>query len=312
MKMKTATVEKLRKQVSALSKFGRQSLRGEDIDQLLHEATRLVSEAMDVDLVKVLELLPDGQKLLVREGVNWKPGVVGHATIPAHEGSPAGHALRTDEAVISENLAKERRFEIPALLIEHSVMSTVNVMIACADGPFGVLEVDAQQPRQFGQDDIDFMQNYANLLAAAIDRVNATRNLAESAGKLDVLANELQHRMNNMLATIGAVARSSRTKYASVEEFVEAFESRLGAIARVHNLLGHQGTTGTSIREILGQELAAFGAVEGETVIERGPDILLPLKASRGFGDGLPRTCDQCRQARGTFRKGRPDRCFLG
>ncbi len=186
--MKSATAEKLRKQVSALSKFGGESLRSENIDELLHEATRLVSEAMDVDLVKVLELLPDGQKLLVREWVNWKPGVVGHATIPAHEGSPAGHALRTDQAVISENIAKERRFEIPELLIEHGVMSMVNVMIGCADGPFGVLEVDAQRPRQFGQDDIDFMQNYANLLAAAIDRVNTHRTLAESARKLDFLA----------------------------------------------------------------------------------------------------------------------------
>lgn len=72
--------------------------------------------------------------------------------------------------------------------------------------------------------------------------------------------------------------RSARTKYARVEEFVDSFESRLGAIARVHNLLGRRGTTGISIREILGQELAAFGAVEGETVLERGPDILLPSK----------------------------------
>jgi hypothetical protein len=29
---------------------------------------------VNVDPVKVLELLPDGQNLLVREGVNWKPG----------------------------------------------------------------------------------------------------------------------------------------------------------------------------------------------------------------------------------------------
>lgn len=39
---------------------------------------------------------------------------------------------------------------------------------------------------------------------AAIDRVNTHRDLAESAEKLDFLAHELQHRMNNMLATIGA------------------------------------------------------------------------------------------------------------
>jgi GAF domain-containing protein len=179
--MKSASAEKLRKQVSALAKFGGDSLRSEDIDELIREATRLVSEAMDVDLVKVLQLLPDGQNLLVREGVNWKPGVIGHAKIPAHEGSAAGYALRTDKAVVSEDVAKERRFQIPQLLAEHGVRSTVNVVIRCEHGPFGVLEVDAQRPRQFGQDDIDFMQNYANLLAAAIDRVNAHQELIQNA-----------------------------------------------------------------------------------------------------------------------------------
>jgi two-component sensor histidine kinase len=282
--MKNANAEKLRKQVTALARFGAQSLRSENIDELLHEAAHLVSQAMDVDLVKVLELLPDNENFLVREGVNWKPGVIGRAKIPAHAGSPAGYALRTDKAVTSEDVAKERRFEIPELLIEYGVRSMVNVLIGCKDGPFGVLEVDAQRPRQFGQDDIDFMQNYANLLAAAIDRVNTHRELAEGARKLDVLAHELQHRMNNMIATIRAVARSARTTYANVDEFVEAFDDRLGAIARVHNLLGRYGTENIRIREILRQELAAYGVAESEKVVmERGPDITLPPRQAEAL-----------------------------
>lgn len=281
--MGSASADKLRKQVSVLARFGGRSLRSGNLDELLQEATRLVSEAMDIDLVKVLQLLPDGQDLVMRAGVNWKPGVVGHAKIPAHEGSPAGHALRTDQAVISEDIAKERRFETPELLIEHGVRSMVNVVIRSEHGPFGVLEVDAQRPRQFDQDDIDFLQNYANLLAAAVDRVNTHQELVESARKLDVLAHELQHRMNNMLATIRAVARSARTKYTNVDEFVEAFDNRLGAIARVHNLLGRPETTDISIREILRQELAAYGAVEGEKVVESGPDTAVSPKQAEAL-----------------------------
>ena len=48
--------QKLRKQVSTLAEFGKQALRSEDISGLLEEATRLASDAIDVDLVKVLEL----------------------------------------------------------------------------------------------------------------------------------------------------------------------------------------------------------------------------------------------------------------
>ena len=163
--------EKLRKQVATLAGFGGRALRSSNIDELLQDATRLVSDVVEVDLVKVLELLPDGRNLLVRAGVNWNPGVVGRATIPADGGSSAGHALRTDAPVIPD-IDTETRFKTPSLLIEHGVKSTVNVVIRGDRGPFGVLEVDSRQHRLFGQDDIGFLQNYANLLASAIDRVN--------------------------------------------------------------------------------------------------------------------------------------------
>jgi GAF domain-containing protein len=149
---------------------------------VLQEATQLVSDAIEVDLVKVLELLPDGQKLLVRAGVNWNPGIVGHATISAGGGSAAGHALRTNTPVISD-LATEERFTTPSLLLEHRVKSTVNVVIRGQDGPFGVLEVDSRERRSFGQDDINFLQNYANLLASTVDRINKQCELAENVKK---------------------------------------------------------------------------------------------------------------------------------
>src|SRR6476659_3498589 len=127
-KVPHSEAHKLRRQVSTLSEFGKRALRSDDIDGLLQEATRLVSDAIDVELVKVLELLPGGENLLVRAGVNWNPGVGGHAEIPAHEGSPAGYALHTNQPVITEDTERDVRFEIPKLLIEHSVKSTVNVV----------------------------------------------------------------------------------------------------------------------------------------------------------------------------------------
>jgi two-component sensor histidine kinase len=75
-----------------------------------------------------------------------------------------------------------------------------------------VLEVDSRQLRKFEQDDIDFFQNYANLLASAIDRVRIQRELAERALRQEMLGHELQHRINNMLATIQAIARRTRAK----------------------------------------------------------------------------------------------------
>ena len=70
-------VERFRKQQGVLAAFGKHALRTNDLDELLHGATRHVSDALEVDLVKILELLPGGRSLLVRAGVNWAPGSLG-------------------------------------------------------------------------------------------------------------------------------------------------------------------------------------------------------------------------------------------
>lgn len=83
--------------------------------------------------------------------------------------------------MISRDIATETRFEIPPLLVEHGVKSMVNVIIAGDHEPFGVLEVDASEHRDFDEDDIAFLRNYANLLAAAIERFRANETLANAA-----------------------------------------------------------------------------------------------------------------------------------
>jgi len=272
--------EKLRKQVATLASFGGRALRTGNIGELLQEATQLVSDAVEVDLVKVLELLPDGENLLLRAGVNWNPGVVGHATIPADDGSPAGHALRTDAPVISDT-DTETRFKIPSLLIEHGVKSTVNVVIRGDRGAFGVLEVDSRQHRFFGQDDINFLQNYANLLASAIDRVHKHNELEDSIKKQEFLLHELHHRVNNMLMTISAVARLTRTNSKDIDQFTKGLDDRLAALARSHALLSRPGKTTATIKEILSQELSAQGGVQGGNLSQHGPEISLPSKQAQ-------------------------------
>jgi len=274
---------KLRKQVSTLAEFGKGALQVDDVGALLQEATRLVSDAIEVDLVKVLEVLPDGETMLVRAGVNWGPGVVGHAKIPANEGSAAGYALQICEPVISENVATEARFKIPMLLIQHGVKSTVNVLIRGEDKPFGILEVDSRKLRSFTQDDVDFLQNYANLLSSAIKRVNAQARLAESAQHERVLRHELQHRINNMLTTIRALARRTRARSPSLDHFAKSFDDRLAAIARTHALLSRTETSAVPMRELLAQELSAHGAVEGETLTQRGPELLISARQTQAL-----------------------------
>ena len=75
----TTYPDQLRKQ-TVLAKFGELALKSDDLDKILTEACRLVGEAFGTDLAKVMKLSADGETLLVRAGVGWKPGIVGVLT----------------------------------------------------------------------------------------------------------------------------------------------------------------------------------------------------------------------------------------
>ncbi len=162
----------LRRQ-AVLARFGELALRSDNLDEILIEACRLVGDALGTDLAKVMELQADGTSLSVRAGVGWKPGVVGEVMLEATDHSLEGHALRTGEPMISPDIATENRFTYPPFLIENGVKAVANVVIIGGQDrpPFGILEVDSRTPRQFTGIDTAFLRSYANLLAAAVDRL---------------------------------------------------------------------------------------------------------------------------------------------
>ncbi|WP_458096378.1 HWE histidine kinase domain-containing protein [Roseomonas sp. WA12] len=170
--------EALLRQQTALARFGELALKSEDTDEILTEACRLVAEALGTNLAKVVEVQDDRRTLLVRAGIGWKPGVVGQIRIPLQDESSEGHALKTGEPVISPDIDQETRFHYPDFLKENGVRAIANVLIIGGrDRPhYGILQVDSREPRQFTENDLSFLRSYANLLAAAVDRL---RVLAE-------------------------------------------------------------------------------------------------------------------------------------
>ncbi len=167
------------RQQALLAELGRRALSGVDFEGLLEEAARLSALGLETRYAKVLEYLPELNRLLVRAGVGWEPGVVGHATLGAELDSPAGYALHTGKPVISNHLSEESRFRTPELLAQHGVQRAVNVILLGEGKPFGVLEVDGQQPGAFSEHDVDFLQGMANLLGVALERRQAEQALRQ-------------------------------------------------------------------------------------------------------------------------------------
>ncbi|GEP11432.1 PAS domain S-box protein [Methylobacterium gnaphalii] len=164
-----------------LGDFGDFALHSEDLDEVLTEACRLVGEALGTDRAKVLEIQDGGSELLVRAGVGWGPSVVGQVRLLMSERTSETFSIRQRKPVISQDIRLENRFEIPQFMKEAGVVALVNVPIFVpGQKPYGLLQVDASEPREFGQDDIEFLRTYAAIIGPVIDRLRKIRSLRAS------------------------------------------------------------------------------------------------------------------------------------
>ncbi len=173
------------RQQEAVARLGRHALEASELNTLMDEAVQVVSETLEVEFAKVLELLPNDDRLLLRAGVGWQAGLVGSAVVGTDESSQAGYTLRTDDPVVVENLRTETRFAGPSLLTDHGVVSGVSVVIAVQDRQYGVLGAHTAEPRQFGDDEVVFLTAVAAILGQALERATAqaARDQAERALK---------------------------------------------------------------------------------------------------------------------------------
>lgn len=115
------------------------------------------------------------------------------------------------------------------------------------------------------------------ILFTAYLRDITERKRAAEAEK--TLIGELQHRSNNLLAVIQAIAHRSLSGNSPLVKEREKFEARLQALARTHQQLTRSSWSGVNLREILNSELEPFSA---RTKIE-GVDVLLGPQAAQNF-----------------------------
>ena len=195
------------RQQEVVTELGQQALEDDDLDQLMHDASEAVADTLDNDYCKVLELLPSGDEVFLRQGVGWQDGLVGNATVPTDLDSQAGYTLISEEPIIVDDLRTEERFSGPDLLVDHDVVSGISVIIGTVEEPWGILGTHTTDRREFTEYDVNFVQSVANLLAAAIERheyqdeLEATVcELKKSNTRLDSFASMLAHELRNPVA----------------------------------------------------------------------------------------------------------------
>jgi two-component sensor histidine kinase len=229
------------RQQELLAELGVLALQGTNFIGMLNHTARMTAEGLRAEYCKVLEYIPAENRFLVRAGVGWSEGVVGHATVGADLASPAGYALRTGKPVISNHLENEQRFRTPELLVEHGVRRAMNVILQGDGSPFGVLEVDSRSEGEFNEHDVAFLQGAANILGMAIEQQQYQRKLQVALDRHQILLKEVNHRVKNSLQVVSSMLhlQAKAVGDPALSEQLNEASTRILAVGRAYERLAY-------------------------------------------------------------------------
>jgi signal transduction histidine kinase/CheY-like chemotaxis protein/HAMP domain-containing protein len=273
-------------QQTVVASLGQFALTNNDLAALIHQATILVAQTLEVEYSAVFEKLPEGS-LLLRSGVGWKAGCVGQTKIPADMKSQIGFTLISGEPVIVGPVV-ENKFHQPSLLPDHGAVSGVTIAILTHAQPFGVLGVFTTHQRAFGSDEVQFLLAVANAIGIAADRLNLEAQLRQSQKMESVgqLAAGVAHDFNNLLSIIlsytALVLRDLRPGDRLRDDIEEVRRAGERAADLTRQLLA------VSRQQMLQPRVLDLGQLVGgtEKLLRRllGEDIELSILTSRAVG----------------------------
>ena len=123
--MTTEADECLRRQRS-LADFGEFALQCNGLRTILQEGCRLVAGGLDADLAKIVQIEQGGEWGLVRAGVGWNEGIVGHQRLPLSGRTSFAFAKNWRRPAVSDDVRTDERFDLSDFMRHHGVVAFAN------------------------------------------------------------------------------------------------------------------------------------------------------------------------------------------
>ncbi|HYK01568.1 MAG TPA: PAS domain S-box protein [Thermoanaerobaculia bacterium] len=173
----------------ALAELGRRALGQTEAQALMDDACRTVATVLEVPMTSVL--LYEGAEnaffVAATCGVEISPGF----RVPNLPDRLAAQTFAGDEPITYDNVSEERRFDT-ADLVRLNTRAGMCVPISGRERRYGVLHAHTHEPRMFTARETAFLQATANVLAEALHRSGAERELERRQVQL-ANAQELAH-----------------------------------------------------------------------------------------------------------------------
>jgi putative methionine-R-sulfoxide reductase with GAF domain len=156
-----------------------QALAHLDVESLLDELFRRLTELLEVDTAAVLLLDQDTKELVATAAKGIEAEVRQRVRIPVGKGF-AGTIVARAEPVVIEHVDETN--VVNPILLERGIRSLLGAPLVASGQVIGVLHVGTLTPRSFDNADIRLLQMVADRVALAIDarRSNAERAAASA------------------------------------------------------------------------------------------------------------------------------------
>lgn len=158
-----------------------------------------------------------------------------------------------------------------ALVVRH-VRSLISTADAIASGDFRA------------RSEVDYDEHELGELAAAIDSMaeaieDSRDELEQRVEGSEMVSREMAHRLSNLMTLVQAISHQTIRHAESSEEFKEAFNARLHALAGANRLLAERGWKCANLSQIVELILAPYGVGDEQRFRCDGPDIMLESAA---------------------------------
>jgi len=237
-------------QQAAVADLGQRALTERPLPTLIELAVASVCQTLGVELAKVLQYVPSQEMLRVIAGEGWQRPVVGTTVSVDASGTHSVAVLTSQQVMIVDDFAHGGEFDPSPLLREHRVISGIGVGIAGRSHPFGILAAYTTRPRRFSPDDATFLQSVGHLLASAIARDAAEKELLEARRQahqrerladIGAITAKVVHDLGNPLAAISMQAqlllrRARRGDFHPIEPVLGPVEHCLATVNRLQEL----------------------------------------------------------------------------
>jgi PAS domain S-box-containing protein len=189
-------------------------------------------------------------------------------------GAPLHHFVAISEqasyhALLRAGQARTRRGELNLQRSDGArlpVYLTLSALLKDSGAAVGILVTDLTAQRQ-----------YAQLIVVNQALCESEARLRDADKRRALLINELNHRVKNTLALVQSIAFQTMRNSKSTEDMQMAFEARLMALAKAHDLLTRNFWEGADFSDIVAETISPFrDDLQSRFEVTGAPIQLLP------------------------------------